>query len=223
MKQTYNCNRDFLRALRLNNGWTQAELAKRAGYSERLISKAESGSPIARDTIVDIADALSESAQERIYWEDLASDPVQLAWKYLEALYVYQADAIEHMRPFLSEDVVAIVAGDPAQFPFAGKHVGIAEVDRAYRIFFSIMEAPQTPSYKDCYEVIAQGANAITWGQSWIHPIGRPITTPVQFTKKLTFRRGKLTQIEDCYDTAMGLDCMRGELSKSPLPQNEAT
>ncbi|MFN3148584.1 helix-turn-helix domain-containing protein [Bremerella sp.] len=67
MKHTYKCNRDFLRELRLNNGWTQAELAKRAGYSERLIGKAESGSPIARDTIVDIADALSESAQQRIY------------------------------------------------------------------------------------------------------------------------------------------------------------
>jgi len=42
MKQTYKCNRDFMRELRLSNGWTQAELAKRAGYSERLIGKAES-------------------------------------------------------------------------------------------------------------------------------------------------------------------------------------
>ncbi len=223
MKQTYKCNRDFLRQLRLTNGWTQAELAKRAGYSERLISKAESGSSIARDTIADIADALSESGQQRIYWEDLACDPVQLAWKYLEALYVYQADAIQHMRPFLAEDVVAVVAGDPAQFPFAGKHVGIEAVDRVYRVFFSIMEAPETPSYKECYQVIAQGANAITWGQSWIHPIGQPIKTPVPFTKMLTFRRGKLTRIEDCYDTALGLDCMRGALSKSPSSQDKAS
>jgi len=177
--------------------------------------------PIARDTIADIADAFSESAQSRVYWEDLACDPVQLAWNYLEALHVCQADAIEHMRPFLDEGIVNIVAGDPEQFPFAGKHVGIREVDRAYRLFFSIMEAPQTPAYQDCYQVIAQGANAVIWGESWIHPIGRPIKSPVQFTKKLTFRRGKLTQLEDCFDTAAGLDCIRGELSESPGPESE--
>ncbi|MEW4561650.1 helix-turn-helix domain-containing protein [Bremerella sp. JC770] len=210
-----------MRELRLSNGWTQAELAKRAGYSERLIGKAESGLPIARDTIADIADALSESAQSRVYWEDLACDPVQLAWKYLEALHDYQADAIDYMRPFLAEDVVVIVAGDPEKFPFAGKHVGIEEVDRIYKVFFSIMEAPQTPAYQDCYQVIAQGANAVIWGESWIHPIGHPIKTPVRFNKKLTFRRGKLIQIEDCFDTATGLDCMRGELSESPGPQGE--
>lgn len=208
MSRAFSCNRDYLRELRLRNGWTQADLAKKAGYSERLISKAEAGTPIARDTICDIAEALSEGEQNRVYWEDLACDPVQLAKRYIDALHIHQSNFMEGIREFLSEDIVVRIAGDPAEIPFAGEHVGIEAVDRAYKIFFSVLEVPDH-DYQKCYQYISQGPNAIIWGKSWIHPIGRPMANPIQVSNLLMFRRGKLVLLDDCFDTAAGAAALR--------------
>jgi len=214
MNRAYACNRDFLRQLRLRNGWTQADLAKRAGYSERLISKAEAGVPIARDTIVDLADALSETHDQPIFWEDLASDPVQLAQRYLDALHIHQKDLVDHISDFLDEDVVFRIAGDPAQIPFAGEHSGIEAVRNAFAIFFSILEVPQNHDYNQGYQVMGQGPNAIIWGESWIHPIGMPLEKPIRVSNLLKFQRGKLVFLDDCYDTAAGAASIQGAPSR---------
>lgn len=204
MNRAYACNRDFLRHLRLQNGWTQADLAKRAGYSERLISKAEAGVPIARDTIVDLADAFSESNEEPVFWEDLACDPIQLAQRYLDALHIHQQNVIEHLLDFVHEDVVFRIAGDPAQIPFAGEHAGIDAVRRAFGIFFAVLEVPKGYDYNRDYQVMGQGPNAVIWGESWIHPKGKPMDQPIRVSNLLMFRRGKLVFLDDCYDTAAG-------------------
>ncbi len=46
----------MIRSLRKMHGWTQAELAKRAGYSERLIRKAELGGRLMPETIADLSE-----------------------------------------------------------------------------------------------------------------------------------------------------------------------
>lgn len=209
MNRAYACNRDFLRHLRLQNGWTQADLAKRAGYSERLISKAEAGVPIARDTIVDLADAFSEMNDEPIFWEDLASDPVQLAQRYLDALHLYKENVVDHIYDFLHEEVVFRIAGDPNQIPFAGEHVGIDAVRKAFQIFFTVLEVPQDYDYNEGYQVMGQGPNAVIWGESWIHPIGQPMDQPIRVSNLLMFRRGKLVFLDDCYDTAAGAERLK--------------
>ncbi|WDI42450.1 helix-turn-helix transcriptional regulator [Bremerella sp. P1] len=210
MNRAYACNRDFLRHLRLQNGWTQADLAKRAGYSERLISKAEAGVPIARDTIVDLADAFSEINEEPIYWEDLASDPIQLAQRYLDTIHFYQKDSVDHLLDFLDQDVVFRIAGDPAQIPFAGEHSGIDGVRKFFDIFFTVLEVPKDHDYNQHYQVMGQGPNAIIWGESWIHPIGQPMDQPIRVSNLLVFRRGKLVLLDDCYDTAAGAARLNG-------------
>lgn len=210
MNRAYACNRDFLRHLRLQNGWTQADLAKRAGYSERLISKAEAGVPIARDTIVDLAGAFSETNEEPIYWEDLASDPIQLAQRYLDTIHIHQKDSVDHLLDFLHEEVVFRIAGDPSQIPFAGEHSGIDAVRNMFDIFFTVLEVPPNHDYNECYQVIGQGANAIIWGESWIHPVGRPMDQPIRVSNLLVFRRGKLVLLDDCYDTATGAALLQG-------------
>ncbi|MBA2114942.1 hypothetical protein HOV93_21140 [Planctomycetes bacterium FF15] len=197
-----------MRHLRLQNGWTQADLAKRAGYSERLISKAEAGVPIAMDTIVDLADAFSEINEVRVYWEDLASDPIKLAHRYLEALHFYQKDVVDHLSDFMHEDVVFRIAGEPSKIPFAGEHVGIDAVRNSFNIFFSVLEVPENYDYSNDYQIIGQGPNAIIWGESWIHPIGKPLERPIRVSNLLMFRRGKLVFLDDCFDTAAGAACL---------------
>jgi transcriptional regulator with XRE-family HTH domain len=49
-----------LRALRARRGWTQIELAARAGYCERLVRKAELNGTIARETLEVLAITLSD-------------------------------------------------------------------------------------------------------------------------------------------------------------------
>jgi len=50
-----------VRFYRNRNGWTQEDLAKKAGYSDRLIRKAEHGGILTRETIENLAEALSTS------------------------------------------------------------------------------------------------------------------------------------------------------------------
>lgn len=59
-KRYSSINGTYLRSLRLSRGWTQAEFGRRAGYSERLIRKAESGGNLLLDTIDDLAATLSQ-------------------------------------------------------------------------------------------------------------------------------------------------------------------
>lgn len=47
-----------IRRLRLRNGWTQAELAKRIGRTQAAISKAESGKPVSHVLMRQVARAL---------------------------------------------------------------------------------------------------------------------------------------------------------------------
>jgi len=197
---TYNCNREFLRELRERKGWTQADLAKAAGYSDRLITKAESGASISIRTVEDLAGALSDS-QKEVFWEDLVCDPVSLAKRYNEALYTKQEKVIDHILDFLDEDVVFRIPGDPDELPFAGVHRGIDEVRRGYEIFFSMLEVPKNHDFRKHYRYIAQGPNAVIWGDSWIHPIGQPLEKPIRVSVLMRFRRGKLILFDDRFDT----------------------
>ncbi|MCU0708277.1 MAG: helix-turn-helix domain-containing protein [Pirellula sp.] len=59
-KRYSSVNGSRLRSLRQSRGWTQVEFGRRAGYSERLIRKAESGGNLLVNTIDDLATALSQ-------------------------------------------------------------------------------------------------------------------------------------------------------------------
>lgn len=57
-------NGPLLRQLRMERYWTQAELARRAGYTTRLIRKAESGGSVDLETLANIAATLSQGAEQ---------------------------------------------------------------------------------------------------------------------------------------------------------------
>lgn len=200
LKRSYPCNVDLLAFLRERKGWTQQELAAASGYSERLVNKAESGRPISTSAIETLADALSTDG-DPVYLEDLVCDVVALAKEYIAALYVHQAQIVDNIRHFLDDDVVFRVSGDPAVVPFAGEFRGIAEVERGFGVMFSVLEAPRDHDYAACYSYLAKGKEVIVWGDSWLHPIGRPLKEPMKISNRLTFQKGKLVLFEDVFDT----------------------
>lgn len=208
LKRAYACNPDILRQLRESRGWTQRELAIRSGYTDRLVSKAESGRSVSAHTVEVLAETLSTPDQP-IYPEDLIFDPVARAKDYIKSFYCHQREVVAKIRHFLDDEVVYRIAGDPALIPFAGEHRGIEAVERLMELFFSLLEVPENHDPEPWYRYMGQGNEVIIWGESWIHPIGSPMTKPIGVTIRMVFRKGKLVLFDDVFDTQAGEACLR--------------
>lgn len=199
------CNRDILKFFRTQRGWTQAELGRYAGYSERLISKAESGRSVSRTTITDLAEALSTSDQP-VYFEDLVSDPIGIAEKYIAAVYACSHVTMSMIESFLDPEVVFFVAGEPDVVPFSGTYYGIEGCRELFRKFFSVLEVPQKHDHRPWYKFVGHGNDVIMWGKSWIHPIGMPMQEPMPVAQLFRFRKGKIVYMEDRFDTVKAIE-----------------
>lgn len=205
VKQAYGCNREILKHFREKRGWTQSEFSRIAGYSERLISKAESGRSISSETVCNLAEALSTD-EEPVYPEDLVCDPVESTKRYIAAVYKHQRDFPTVVRHLLHDEIVIQMAGDPAQIPFAGRFEGIDGVQVFADRFFAILESPKDHDPGKWYQYIGQGNEVVAWGESWIHPIGQPMEKPMPVTNLFRFRRGKIVYLDDRYDTQLGAE-----------------
>lgn len=94
-----------LRNLRILRGMTQVELAQRAGYSERLVRKAEAGGSLSLATIEDLADALS-SEFKRVAPSDLCSSPEMLARTFVDCYDEHERLMLDYCGHLLAEDFV---------------------------------------------------------------------------------------------------------------------
>lgn len=200
-QRSYPCNAGLLVKLRQQKKWTQSQLALEAGYSVRLIAKAEAGHPISLDTIEILAEALS-SPQQMISPEDLMCSPVQLAREFMAVMYRHGKDTVDHILHFLDPDPEFHVAGDPDIVPFAGIYRGIPEVRRLFGLFFSVMEVPADHDPFPELHFVGNETDVVVWGMSWLHPVGRPLVSPMPISHLLRFRQGKLYFLEDRFDVA---------------------
>lgn len=206
--KSYACNGELIAFLRQQRGWTQRELARESGYSERLVSKAEASQAISARTVADLADTLSADG-EPVFPEDLICDPVALAKAFIAAEYEHPGCNVEKMRHFLDENLVTRLNGDPQLIPFAGEHRGIDELEQAYAVFFSLIEAPPNHDWRPWYKFAGHGNEVIVWGQSWMGPIGRPMSKPLQQVHRFVFQRGKLILVEVLFDAMEGAELLR--------------
>lgn len=222
LKRSYSCNTELLLKLRENKGWTQQKLASVAGYSERLIRKAESGQPVSTNAIEVIAESLS-NGEEEVHPEDLICDPVALAKAFTAAVYSGNPDLLGQIRHFLDDKIVFHFSGDAAHIPFAGVHRGIDEVEAAFKIVFSILEAPADFDYEPYYNYISAGSSVFIQGQTWLHPIGQPMEAGVEIAILMKFRRGKLWHYQDWLDTETGSKILKefSQNKKSPKQIDE--
>lgn len=196
LARSYPCNASFLKQCRVRRNWTQKELADRAGYTERLIRKAESGRNISVGTIDDIASALS-SVSAKIYPEDMITCYVTLARLFTNAWYCKQENMGKAIENIVHPKAVFRIYGGPGSVPFAGDFQGLAEFTRAVKQFFSMMTVPLDHDHKPHYRYFARGTDVAVWGESWIHPLGSPLIRPVPVTQRFHFERGKLVSFED--------------------------
>ena len=132
-------NAEKLRDLRLSHGWSQSELARRSGYSARLIRKAESGGSLNYETIEDLAITLS-TEEVQIPADQLTCNPKEIVQHFLEAYDAHGSKCVEHFQHVFAPDIELHCSADVETFPFAGSwkaHSGIAGF---FAAFFGIYE-----------------------------------------------------------------------------------
>jgi len=132
MSTTARCHPGLIRAYRERRGWTQVELAVRAGFSERLVRKAESGDPIRMDTVEALAEVLSTEA-EPLQARDLIDDPLAVAQAFVRAYLTHGIDCARLWAHLFDPNIVMAIHSDPAHLGFAGEHVGIAGIEHVIR------------------------------------------------------------------------------------------
>ena len=204
LKQSYPCNGSYIKYLRKRMGWSQRELKNASGYSERLISKAESNGRIVLATLIDLAQALS-TPQDIVRPEQLIHDPIAVAKSITHATYVLQRNMIPRMQHLISDDFVLEFVGDPSDYPFVGRYTGVDGFRVAIDRFFSYMEVLPNVNHTqwhDYFQCPDDENVVVVWGQSWIHPIGRPAENPLDITQRIEVKDGKVCHFESRYDAS---------------------
>ena len=212
------CNGKLISQLRKKIGWTQGELARRAGFTERLIVKAEASQNIAPSTLSIIAEALTEGG-ESVVLQELSADPAILAKEFFLSTYNHGPKALDVNRHFISPDLVVHFAGDPTVFPFAGSHMGIEAARKAFELFYSVIQPPKDHSEIESIQFVSTGHGALVWGETWAHPIGVPMSGPMKFAIKLDFRNGLMTVFDDRFDTLEGAKYFAEAIKSEQLPE----
>jgi len=213
MPSSASANGRAIKESRDRLGWTQEDLAAKAGLSVRVVAKAEAGGSISRSTREAIATAFSQ-ANLTVSAQDLARDPAELAVQFLRNYVKYEAECVQHSLDIISSEIYAYIDGDPATNPIAGEYRGIEEFDGFFRKFFSCfvrsggdMENPET-------RVI--GNEVIAWGFENIHLPNITPTTPGFVMLKMRFEAGRMVRFEDYYESSGMMWALRHFAKKYP-------
>ena len=132
-----------------------------------------------------------------------------MAQRYTQALYTCQEKLVDSLSDMLDRDVLFRVNGDPAVIPFAGDYRGTSEVREGFRRFFSIMQVPEEEDFSKTHQYFSRGLEVHMWGDSWIHPRGMQLESPMKLSNYFRFRNGKLVWFEDQFDVSRAEHLLR--------------
>lgn len=135
-------NVNNMRAFRKRLGWSQAELSRRSGYSERVIRKAEAGGTLKMETIQHLAEALSNGSHV-VTFQDLTQDDISIARLFVESYDRYGQQMVLHCGKYIAEDFELHVPADPERVPFAGIWRGVAGLQEFMNRFFGTFSRVQ--------------------------------------------------------------------------------
>jgi len=155
------CNGDRISDLRRECGLTQEDFAIAAGYSVRLVRKAEKNGAIRFSTLTALATALQRQGM-KISAADLCSDPVQIVQAFVEAYRIHEQQMMPQIRHLLSDDLSIFIAGDPEIIPFAGEYHGPDGLQDFWDRFFGLIERPDKNALDLQYFVC--GSEVVAYG-----------------------------------------------------------
>ena len=199
LRQSYHCNGELLKKTRTSRNWSQRRLAQHAGYSQRLISKAEAGGRLTVATLEVLAQALS-TATHTVFPEELIGSPEALAKTFHYAVHHFQTEMFDRVKHFIDDEVIFHIHGDRAVIPFAGIYEGLDGFRDAIETFFRTMEIPEKEKLSRTYEYFTDHDEVIVLGETNIHPVGHPRQKPKPVSQLMRFRDRKLVHFEDRHD-----------------------
>ena len=134
--RSFSCNGQLIKNIRETLGLTQKDLAKRAGYSVRLIGKAESGVPVSRVTIEVLAEALSTDEKK---WrpDDLVFNPTNVVKGCLQAKASGEESLILNLRTQISPNSETRIQSKLKLLNCANQYTGIDGLLEYHRVFSS--------------------------------------------------------------------------------------
>lgn len=193
-KRSFACNGRLVRELRQEMGFTQSDLARRSGYSIRLIGKAEAGKTLSGGTIEVLAEALSSPGRE-LTPEELIMDPISISKGYIAAVSRLKAAGVVQFQDFLADNLVLKVDVNQNIVDFQREYVGIDGLARYYEQFFSQFDSSAWESGQPTCKFFESGAEVIVWQEkTWT--LTKSNRT-ARVTSYLSFSQGLLCRQED--------------------------
>lgn len=201
-------NAKRLREIRLLAGFTQAELAVRAGVGERTIRNAEAGRKIRHDFLRFIAEALGVTPQELVADHDellVARREQANADNVLSALKAFAMERdMSEMRQIMTKRMKIVIPG-PTIIPFMGDFEGIDGLQRVMEISEDLIvyEKPVEVS-----EIRAEANLVILSGidHMFIKSTNKSLTA--WWYHIYQFNGGKIVRVDELVDTATWVEAM---------------
>ncbi|MDA7977613.1 MAG: helix-turn-helix domain-containing protein [Pirellulales bacterium] len=197
----YTCNGELVKHYRTLLGLTQDQLAAKAGYTDRLVRKAEASQQLSADTIEVLAEALSSKATA-VYPEDLVHSPREFALNFLDKLKAHRQQLVAGLQQSFDEEMSCFVAGSPERFPFAGEFQTVDGFDAFWHRFFSVFSLAANPVHN--LRVMSEGNSAVLKFDIRLHHKAMDELAESWIIFFLQFRRGKVVRFEDYFDTERG-------------------
>lgn len=202
-----------LRNLRIMRGLTQTELAKLAGYSERLVRKAEAGGTLSLSTIEDLAEALS-CPQRKVAASDLSCFPEAIARKFVDCYDEFQQYMLDYCGDLLAENFVFYCAGEVGS-SIAGEWRGAHGFQTWLDKLFAIVRRPRRKCLQTCYmtaqdRVTAHYHDTLAAADDSQHVMWVNL--------HFTIRHGLIERLENEFDTSLALR-LEAAHSRPALPR----
>jgi transcriptional regulator with XRE-family HTH domain len=214
LKRSLAVNGEMLKFYRSRRGWTQEELATVAGYTGRVIRKAESSGSLHPDTIEILAEALS-GADWTVDPEDLVTTPELMARAVINAYRYKERQVVANVNGLLHENLIVYAAGEEVGLPFAGSYSGVDGFDRFFGNYFEAFVRPDKQLFQPMF--YSQGNEVILHGQEAVQANDSQEVISSWIFIKFTFERGRLIRYENFYDTGKAAQYLKtlGEPGKS--------
>ena len=123
-------------------GWTQDELARRSGYSDRLIRKAEGGHSLSFETLQNLAQAFCCNGT-KVSADDLMSSPKKSVQNFVDFGFS-RCDDIRLIHEIATSDCELEFNGD-ARVPLTGTWLGVEGLFRWLKLFREYVSNNECP------------------------------------------------------------------------------
>jgi transcriptional regulator with XRE-family HTH domain len=187
-----------VRHFRVAQEWTQVELARRSGYSERVIRKAEAGGPISRSALRVIAKALSSNGRV-VTEDDLCQSPVNIVRQFIESYDWHYDQMLPHCESLISSDFSFHSAGDKDS-TVRGTWIG----SEGWQAWLNEMKKLVERPIRGKLDVFFMTDGEIVAAR-YIDHFAAPGQEPVAMWVNLYFqiKQGKICRLDNHYDTAL--------------------